>query len=69
MKTKTTKKAVKLSTLKLKEKFQLEGLNAWYEFLGRCGNAGWYGVENVMTGARQDWLGRTMVVVARATAQ
>ncbi len=60
------KKQVKLCTLKLNEKFQTEGSNAWYEFGGACCNAGWYFVENVMTGRREEWMGRMMVVVDRA---
>lgn len=54
-------KTVRLSSLKLRETFRVEGLNAQYVFMGAMQNAGEYSIENAMTGKRDVWLGRVMV--------
>lgn len=63
--TKNVKKMVCLGSLKLREEFMVEGSDAHYQFMGAMQNAGEYAVENVMTGRRDVWLGRVMVVVDR----
>ena len=55
-------KAVSLSSLKPGDRFGIEGSNRHYQFNGAMQNAGWYGLEDLMTGRRYEWMGRVMVV-------
>ncbi len=61
-------KKVKLSTLKLRDKFQVPGSNKWYRYYGSSQQAGWHCLEDMMTGQRYTWLGRTEVLVTGVLA-